>query len=155
MSIFSNFFKRSNKNESGSKRRQETVFTSTSDVITGRDATSFAAIDLICSSFANLTGSFYDKRTKQALKEHSLYELIQNPNFDETKFAFFYYSAKDYFSEGNCYWYKYDIDGEIVSLFRLNPNRMYIKRNINNQKIYCYEGQEYDYRKILHIPSRF
>jgi HK97 family phage portal protein len=84
-----------------------------------------------------------------------LYELIQNPNFDETKFQFFYHSAKDYFSEGNCYWYKYDVDGEVVSLFRLNPNRMVVKRDINNQKIYCYEGQEYDYRKILHIPSRF
>jgi HK97 family phage portal protein len=151
MNFFSSIFKRNNKRMD----TIQTVFTSTSDIITGHDSTSFAAIDLICSSFANLTGSFYDKRTKQALKEHDLYELIQNPNFDDTKFQFFYYSAKDYFREGNVFWYKYDIDGKIVSLFRLNPNKMTVKRNINNQKIFVYQGIEYDYRKILHIPSRW
>jgi HK97 family phage portal protein len=46
-------------------------------------------------------------------------------------------------------------DGEIVSLFRLNPNNVVVKRNLSNQKIYVYNGIEYDYRKILHIPSRF
>jgi HK97 family phage portal protein len=30
-----------------------------------------------------------------------------------------------------------------------------VKRNENNQKIYTYQGLEYDYRKILQIPSRF
>jgi HK97 family phage portal protein len=124
-------------------------------VITGKDSTSFAAIDLICSSFANLTGLFYDRNSKQSLKEHNLYELINNPNYDESKFQFFYNSAKDYFN-GNCFLYKYDNeDGDIISLFRLNPNNVYVKRNLNNQKIYTYNGIEYDYRKILHIPSRY
>jgi HK97 family phage portal protein len=102
-----------------------------------------------------VTGYFYNKNTKQALRNHNLYELISNPNYDESKFQFFYNSAKDYFN-GNVYWYKYDNeDGEIVSLFRLNPNNVYVKRNQNNQKIYTYNGIEYDYRKILHIPSRY
>jgi HK97 family phage portal protein len=131
------------------------IFSNSSDTITGKDSTSFAAIDLICSSFANLSGSFFDKRTKQALKEHDLYELINNPNFDDTKFQFFYNSAKDYFCEGNIFWYKYDSDGVVTSLFRLNPNNVVVKRNLSNQKIYVYNGIEYDYRKILHIPSRF
>jgi HK97 family phage portal protein len=151
MMAFFNLFKR--KNEKA--RVVQTTFSSNSDVTTGKDSTSFAAIDLICSSFANLSGFFYDKRTKQSLKEHNLYELINNPNYDETKFQFFYNSAKDYFN-GNVYWYKYDNeDGEVVSLFRLNPNNVVVRRNLDNQKTYAYNGIEYDYRKILHVPSRY
>jgi HK97 family phage portal protein len=146
---FFNIFKRKNRQAPAQK-----VFTSSSDTITGRDSTSFAAIDLICSSFANLSGSFYNKQTKQAIKDHELYNLINDPNFDETKFQFFYNSAKDYFN-GNIFWYKYDEDGIIISLFRLNPNNVKVSRNQNNQKIFSYNGIEYDYRKILHIPSRY
>jgi HK97 family phage portal protein len=151
MGLFNNIFKRKNERPQTIQK----VFSNSSDSITGKDSTSFAAIDLIASSFANLTGSFYDKRTKQALKEHNLYELIQNPNFDETKFQFFYNCAVDYLN-GNCFLYKYDnSDWEVVSLFRLNPNSVVVKRNLSNQKIYSYNGIEYDYRKVLHIPSRF
>jgi HK97 family phage portal protein len=150
MGIF-NIFKRTNK-------RAETIqkiFSSSSDMITGKDATSFAAIDLICSSFANLSGSYYNKITKQAIKGHNLYNLINEPNFDETKFQFFYNSAKDYFN-GNVFWYKYDNeDREIVSLFRLNPNNVIVRRDLSNRKVYSYNGIDYDYRKILHIPSRW
>jgi HK97 family phage portal protein len=144
-------FKRARKKTETAQK----VFTSGSDIITGKDSTSFAAIDLICSSFANLSGYFYNKKTRQAIKDHTLYELIKNPNYDETKFQFFYNSAKDYFN-GNVYWYKYDNeDGEAVSLFRLNPAGVKVKRNLSNQKIFSYNGMEYDYRKILHIPSRY
>jgi HK97 family phage portal protein len=131
------------------------VFTHTSDYIISRDATSFAAIDLICSSFANLLGKFYNKSTKQEVTDYQLYEVIQNPNYDETKFIFFYNSAIDYFN-GNCYWFKYDdSEGNIISLFRLNPSAVKVSRNLQNQKIFSYNGIEYDYRKILHIPSRY
>jgi HK97 family phage portal protein len=148
---FFNIFKRKNKRADIIQK----IFSNSSDTITGKDSTSFAAIDLICSSFANLSGFFYNKETKQAIKNHSLYELMNNPNYDETKFQFFYNSAKDYFN-GNVYWYKYDNeDGEVISLFRLNPNNVYVQRNLNNQKIFSYNGIEYDYRKILHIPSRY
>jgi HK97 family phage portal protein len=150
MGIFNNIFKRNNKRLDVIQK----VFTSGSDVITGRDATSFAAIDLICSSFANLSGYFYDKRTKQAIKDHNLYELINEPNFEENKFQFFYNSAKDYFN-GNVYWYKYDENGIVTSLFRLNPNNVKVTRNLSNQKIFSYQGINYDYQKILHIPSRY
>jgi HK97 family phage portal protein len=151
MGIFNNLFKRKNARADTIQK----IFSNSSDIITGKDSTSFAAIDLICSSFANLSGFFYDKRTKQALKEYNLYELIQNPNFDDTKFQFFYNSAKDYFN-GNVYWYKYDNeDGEVISLFRLNPNNVVVRRDLSNRKVYIYNGIEYDYRKILHIPSRY
>jgi HK97 family phage portal protein len=150
MSIF-NFLKRKNeKTQTG-----QTVFSSGSDIVTGKDSTSFAAIDLICSSFAGLSGYFYDRKTRRPVKDHVLYDLILNPNYDETKFQFFYHSAKDYFN-GNVYWYKYDNErGEVISLFRLNPAGVRVKRNLSNQKIYTYRGIEYDYRKILHIPSRY
>jgi HK97 family phage portal protein len=143
------------KRRDGKAQTIQKVFSSGSDVITGKDSTSFAAIDLICSSFAGLSGFFYDRKTRQSIKDHDLYELILNPNYDETKFQFFYSSAKDYFN-GNVYWYKYDNErGEIISLFRLNPASVRVKRNLSNQKIFTYDGIEYDYRKILHIPSRY
>jgi HK97 family phage portal protein len=148
---FLNLFKRKNiKTEIMQK-----IFASSSDIITGKDSTSFSAIDMVCSSFANLSGSFYSKSTKQAIKDYDLHNLILEPNFDETKFQFFYSSAKDYFN-GNVYWYKYDNDdGVTISLFRLNPSNVKVSRNQNNQKIFSYYGMEYDYRKILHIPSRY
>jgi HK97 family phage portal protein len=153
MGLFTNIFqKRNTKNNGGNI---STVFTGNSDIITGRDATSFAAIDLIANSFANLNGAFYSHETKQQLKNHSLYELLNNPNLDDTKYIFFYNSVKDYFN-GNVYWYKYDNnDGDIVSLFRLNNNKVKVKRNSFNQKVFMYNGNEYTSEKILHIPSRF
>jgi HK97 family phage portal protein len=130
-------------------------FASSFDNHIGQDATSWAAIDLIASSFANLNGYFFGKDNKQALKEHYLYDLLNTPNQDETKFQFLYNSVKDYF-QGNCYWYKYDnTQGEIVALFRLNPNQIGVSRNNHNQKIFTYKGLEYTSDKILHIPSRY
>jgi HK97 family phage portal protein len=123
--------------------------------VTGKDATSFAAIDLICSSFASLGGQFFDVRTKQ-VRNNSLTEVLDNPNIDETKFQFFYNSAKDYFN-GNVYWYKYDNDeGDIIALFRLNPNEVVVTRDlVTNQKVFTYNGNRYTADKIVHIPSRY
>jgi len=132
-----------------------TVFSTSFDAHLGQDATSFAAIDLIASAFANLQGDFFVKSTKKILKDYGLHELINNPNLDETKFQFFYNSAKDYFN-GNVYYYKYDNNqGEIVALFRLNPNEVRVSRNFYNQKIFIYKGIEYTTEKIFHIPSRY
>jgi HK97 family phage portal protein len=148
---FFNLFRRKN----GRAETIQKVFSSGSDVITGKDSTSFAAMDLICSSFAGLSGFFYDRETRQPVKDHDLYGLILSPNYDETKFQFFYSSAKDYFN-GNVFWYKYDNEqGEVISLFRLNPASVRVRRNLANQKIFSCNGEEYDYRKILHIPSRY
>ena len=152
MNIFTKIFKRNIINTGKSNSH----FSHTADVITGRDATSFSAIDLICSAFANLGGQFYNVDDKQPLKEYYLYDLINNPNYDETRFIFFYNSAKDIFSAGNCYWYKYDNEQhEIVSLFRINPNVVKVKKDTFNQKVYIINGVEYRSDKILHIPSRF
>jgi HK97 family phage portal protein len=131
------------------------VFSDSSNVITGKNSTAFSAVDLIASSFANLTGHFYRKETKEVIRDYFLYDVINEPNFDETKFLFFYYCAIDYFN-GNVFLYlSPGEDGNVVSLFRLNPAGVKVKRGLENQKIYAYNGIEYDYRRILHIPSRY
>jgi HK97 family phage portal protein len=84
-----------------------------------------------------------------------LYDLINNPNLDDSKFLFMYSSVRDYFCSGNVYWYKFDINGGIVALYRINPNKVRVTRNSFNQKIFQYNGNEYDSGNILHIPSRF
>jgi HK97 family phage portal protein len=119
------------------------------------DATSFSALDLIASSFACLSGSFYDKLSREAVKEHYLYDLLQKPNFDEDKFLFFYSSALDYY-DGNVYWYKQEVEGNIVSLFRLNSLSVWVQRDpITNLKKYIYAGETYTDEQVIHIPSRF
>jgi HK97 family phage portal protein len=131
------------------------VFSHSGDTVTRNDATSFSALDLICSSFASLSGAFYDKTSRQAVKEHYLYELLERPNFDEDKFLFFYSSAQDYYN-GNVYWYKHEVDGELVSLFRLNPSSVRVQRDtITNFKKYIYSGNIYTDEQVIHIPSRF
>jgi HK97 family phage portal protein len=121
----------------------------------GKDSTSFAAIDLICSAFANLSGDFYNFFDREKT-EHRLKDLLEEPNSEDFKFSFFYNSAKDYFESGNVFWYKYDIDGEIVSLFRINPNDVRVQRDsLTNEKIFYYNGSVYTKEHILHIPSRF
>jgi HK97 family phage portal protein len=131
------------------------MFSHGSDAVVGKDATSFSALDLIASSFAGLSGQFYDRDTRQNVKDHYLYDLINFPNADETKFQFFYNSAVDYFSSGNVYYYLFDLDGEIVSMFRLNPANVRVKRDSNNRKVFVLNGQDYTSEKILHIPSRY
>ncbi|MDR3170314.1 MAG: phage portal protein [Treponema sp.] len=156
MGIFDRFKRK--KNARGSQVLAQLLrgFRSGGDCVTGNDATSFAAIDLICSAFASLSGYFYNRHTRQALKDHPLYELLQNPNAEETKFQFFYNCAKDYF-DGNVYLYIYDNDeGEPVSLFRLSPAQVLVQRDPHtNQKRYLYNGASYGSDKILHIPSRW
>jgi len=151
MGFFQNIFKR----KSNSHNFLTTQWVSSSDIITQNDATSFSAIDLIATSFANLSGSFYNFSNKQKIENYNLYSLLNNPNYDETKFIFFYSSAKDYFN-GNVFWYKYYNDeGEIVALYRLNPNKVKVNRDLHNRKVFIYEGNEYLSNKILHIPSRY
>ena len=150
MSIFSKIFKR-NRPPSNINTR----FSNTGDTTISRDSTSFIAVDLIASAFANLSGHFYNTNTKQIIKDHSLYDVLNNPNIDETKFQFFYNCVKDYYN-GNVFIYKYDNDqGETVALFRLSPNEIKVTRNFYNQKVFTYKGIEYSSEKILHIPSRF
>jgi HK97 family phage portal protein len=155
MNIFSTFFKRKNKLSNQDISGLYKIFTNSSSFISGRNSTVFAAVDLIASSFANLNGYFFDRESKQALKDHPLYEALNCPNADETKFQFFYNSAVDYYN-GNVYWFlSYSDTGGLVSLFRLNPKSVTVKRNLENKKIFSYGGFDYDSGRILHIPSRF
>ncbi|MDR0722091.1 MAG: phage portal protein [Treponema sp.] len=131
------------------------IFSSTSDTYTGQDATSFAAVDLICSSFASLSGAFYSRESRQAIQEYPLYDILQEPNADETKFELFYQCAKDYIN-GNCYLYQYRLNGELAALIRFNPAAVLVKRDpVSYQKQYSYNGETYTGAEVLHIPSRW
>ena len=114
----------------------------------------FSCIDKIACAFASLSYGVYDKRTKQKVN-HPIYDVLEEPNLDETHFLFFYSLIKDYYA-GNVYLYKYtNEEGHVISLFRLNPSAVIVSRNEFNQKIYTYYGKRYDSEKVLHIPSRF
>jgi HK97 family phage portal protein len=128
------------------------AFSSSGNVITGKDATSFACIDRIASSFASLSGKFYSQVSKQEIEDYPLYGVLQNPNIDDGKYIFFYNSVKDYF-DGNVYWFK-SYDGEdLIALYRLSPSSVRVKRDLNNRKIFTVNGEEYTSDRIVHIPS--
>lgn len=124
------------------------------DCITQRDSISFACIDRIANAIAGLSFGIYDKKSHKKV-EHSLYDVLKEPNKDETHSLFFYQLVKDYYN-GNIYLYKYtDENGEIISLFRLNPAAVNVSRDEFNRKTYSYNGKIYYSNDILHIPSRF
>lgn len=120
------------------------------------DATSLAAIDLICNAIAGLSVDVYDKDNRDKQEGYFLQSLLKHPNADETKSLFYYQLAHDYF-EGNVFIYKYvdNTTGEILSIFRLDPTKVTVERNSQNQKVFTYNGYTYSNYNILHIPSRF
>lgn len=120
---------------------------------TEKDATTNACIDRIANSIAGLSFGVYKKSNHQKVN-HSVYELLADPNLEEKHSLFFQNIVKDYFS-GNVFLllYKDNETGEISNLFRLNPADVSITRNEYNQKIFSYKGQSYNSERILHIPA--
>lgn len=132
------------------------------------DQTSFACIDRIATAFAGLSYGVFDAKTKEKQPRNSVYELLKEPNLEESHSLFFYQLIQDYY-EGNVYLLKsFDEDGNVVSLFRLNPSQVIVTRNTDpnkpHYKVYTYNGiradgtkftQNYKHYEILHIPSRF
>lgn len=152
MSLFTTLFKR-NKSAKTAPMAIQNYRSMTSSFIE-KDAVSFSAIDKIGTAFASLSFGIYDKRTKKKTN-HPLYEILKEPNADETHSLFFYQLILDYF-EGNVYLYKYtDNDGQVISLFRLNPRQVTVTRGDYNQKLYTYGKETFTSEKVLHIPSRF
>lgn len=152
MKLF-NLFKRNNKNAKTTPKNIQNFRTLTANIIT-KDSTSFSCIDKIATAFASLSFGVYDVNTKQKVN-HYLYDVLKEPNADETHSTFFYQLIQDYYS-GNIYLYKYtDDEGKVISLFRLNPRAVAVSRDNYNRKIFSYNGQSYTSEKVLHIPSRF
>lgn len=118
------------------------------------DTTSIACMDLIANSIAGLSINLYDRRNRQKVVSHPLVSLLKNPNFDETKHTFFYQMTLNYF-QGGAFIYKYTDGYDIKALFNWSPNSVSVMRDSQNQKIYSYNGRQYDYQNVLHIPSRW
>ncbi len=121
----------------------------------GISSTAFACMDRIASEFALLNCHVYDARTKQRVSRHPLYALLSHPNAEDNHYNFFYQSAIDYF-HGGCFWLKAVVGGEVVSLFRLNPAKVSIRRDADtNRRIFEYNGKSFTDRELIYIPARF
>ena len=132
------------------------------------DETSFACIDRIATAFASLSYGVFDIKTKEKKAKNSVYELLREPNLEETHSLFFYQLVQDYYA-GNVFLLKsFDEEGNVVSLFRLNPANVVVSRSTDpnkpHYKNYTYNGihadgtrftKNYKTYEILHIPSRF
>lgn len=121
----------------------------------GAEGTAFSCIDRIASEFAMLNFGIYNQSDKQRVKKHPLYSVLKEPNLDERHFNFFYQSAVDYFN-GGAFWLIRSYQGEVISLFRLNPLQVQVTRDVNtNRRKFLYNGSEFTDRDIAYIPSRY
>lgn len=157
MKLFS-FRKKENRhinNEASKRPSFARDFTALPQIATNNNATAFSCIDRIASEFALLNFGIYDVKTRQKVKNHSLYYVLKEPNLEERKFNFFYQSCIDYFTGGGCYWLIRRYQGEVTSLFRLQASAVVVKRTASNRKEYLYNGSTFTDRDILYIPSRF
>ena len=154
MGLFNRFNRKINKNAKNRPLQLANARNSTS-LFVYKDGAAFACIDRISSEFGLLNYSIYDRKTREKVAEHPLYSVLKQPNLDDRHFNFFYQSANDYFKKG-AFWFKSYVNGEIVSLFRLEPTRVKVTRDIDtNRLVFYYNGGKYSSEEILYIPSRF
>lgn len=149
------FSKRKLNQNASAKPKFVADYYPTSTAYVGIDSTAFACIDRIASEFAALNFGIYKTSDKQKVKNHSMYAVLKEPNLDERHYNFFYQSAIDYFN-GGCFWLVRRYDGEVVSLFRMNPSEVKIARNQHsNKREFYYKGSVFTQRDVVFIPSRF
>lgn len=155
MNIFKRLFRNFNKNAQRKPRRIRD-YVSPVDVSTQKESTSFASIDMIANAFSSLGYGVYDTDTHEKIKNHWLSNLVFEPNIEETHSLFMSQCVRDYFA-GNVFLYKSrNENGDIVSLFRLNPCNVFVSRDLSdNRKIYTYNGQRFTDYEVLHIPSKY
>lgn len=156
MKFFPFFTKKERKlNENAAKRpRFARDYSALPTIQSNNNSTAFSCIDRIASEFALLNFGIYSTKTRQKVKAHSLYSVLKEPNLEERKFNFFYQSCIDYFN-GGCFWLIRRFEGEVISLFRLQPQAVRITRTETNKKVYMYNGKELTANDVVYIPSRF
>lgn len=149
------FFEKRNKNAASAPRQVRDYYSSTNGY-TGQEVTAFSAVDIISNAFASLSFGVYDRKTHERKEGHWLEALIGQPNRDEPHNLFFSQIVRDWF-DGGAFLYQYkNAEGLVVSLFRLNPREVRVRRDpVTNQKIFTYNGMEYTSDRILHIPSKY
>lgn len=150
------FFKRRiNKEASSRPRVAKDYYSGSATLYGGIDASSFSNIDRISTEIAGLNYSIYKKDTKEKIKTHSLYAVLKEPSLDERHFNFFYQSVRDYFN-GGIYWLVRRYQGEVISLFRLNPKDVIVSRNeYSRRREFKHAGVTYSDRDVVYIPARY
>lgn len=131
-------------------------YMSSTDSLSQNEPSSFSAIDKIANSFASLGFAVYSKSKKEKVSNHWLNVLLDEPNLEETHSLFFKLIIRDYFA-GNVFLLKAkNLGGEIVSLFRCNPDAVTVTRDsATHQKLFTYNGKVYTAEQILHIPAPY
>lgn len=149
------FFKRRKNTAAEHQPRVIKDFSPASAPLASDDSTAFACVDKIASAFASLNYAVYDARTRLKKPRDKLMRVLREPNLEDGHFNFFYQSAVDYFNGGS-FWLLSRQNGELVSLFRLNPAQVRVRRAAaTNEKEYLYDGRVFSRADVLHVPSRF
>lgn len=149
------FKRRINKEASSRPRVARDYYTGNTTLYGGIDANSFSNIDRVSTEIAGLNYAIYKKDTKEKVKDHSLYAVLKEPSLDERHFNFFYQSVRDYFN-GGIFWLVRRYQGEVISLFRLNPKDVKVQRNeYSRRREFSHNGVLYSDRDVVYIPARY
>lgn len=152
------FKKRNNPNPKAENKPSDVFdFGYSSSPVTGTNGNVFAKIDRIASQVAMLSYGIYSGTgsSRKQLTKHPLLDVIRRPSLEDMHFLFFYMSTVDYYHGGIFWKIARGTKGQIVSLFRLDPNRVTLARDVNNIRIFRYGGKVYYSDEIVYIPSRF
>ena len=149
------FKKRNNPNPKAESRPQGIVDYGYSSV--GTNGNVFAKIDRIASQVAMLSYGIYSGSgsERKQLTKHPMLDVIRRPSLEDMHFIFFYMSTVDYYHGGIFWKIARGRDNQVVSLFRLDCESVKVDRDLNNNRVFRYNGQTYTQDEIVYIPSRF
>ena len=144
------------------RRKQRAFFPETQSVTRGallfpgdKNPTVAACVDKISKTLSSLPLNLY-QNTKNGMRlaqGNSLFQALANPSYEETPTLFNRTWIRFLLYKGNAFLYKLKGSrGEIVGFSIVDPNKVEVRRNEDNRKIYTIDGKVYTDEHILHIP---
>ena len=144
------------------RRKQRAFFPETQSVVRGallfpgdKNPTVAACVDKISKTLSSLPLNLY-QNTKNGMKlatGNPLFLALANPSFEETPTLFNRTWIRFLLYKGNAFLYKLrDSKGNIIGFSIVDPNKVEVRRNEYNRKIYTIDGRVYTDEHILHIP---
>ncbi len=144
------------------RRQTRAFFPETNNIIRGallfpgdKNPTVAACVDKISKTLSSLPLNLY-QNTKNGMKlaqGSSLFQALANPSIEETPTLFNRTWIRFLLYKGNAFLFKLkDSRGQIVGFSIVDPNKVEVKRNEYNRKIYTIDGKVYTDDHILHIP---
>jgi HK97 family phage portal protein len=112
---------------------------------------------MLIDAISCLSLNLYKKNrdgSREKATNHPLYRIVKySPNANEPPVLFYSLAARDYLY-GNVYIKKVFSNGQISSLFILDPAKIDVRMELG-EKYFIYQGYQYTSDEIIHIPAKW